>query len=352
MKKIFTLLFCLMSVFGFSSEIFQEWGTINNKAKPIEGAAKNPYRILTFDGGGIRGAFTAQIIAMLEEELHFLQYVDFFAGTSIGSVLAFGLAYGISPQDLIGFFKTRAQEIFTINSGIMEVLQLCAKYQTIPFKQVLKEIIPEDATLDTFDKKVMCVSFELYNSAYNNWTPAVIDNFDSFIAKKISVNDAILRSAAAPTYFSSYQGYVDGGMVANNPSMMALAAALDGNKGDRELSDIRLLSLGTGINTSYIQHDVDWGTVEWIVKPPFYPNTPQNPLIDLLFDSTVSAPHYQCSSILGQAYLRVNPYLSANIDLDDWTQVDALIEEAKKFPINAPEKWANIVNWIKQNFLP
>lgn len=351
-KKLFTILCCVSFLISFSFASLHEWGTILTNKKPSSAATQHSYRILTFDGGGIRGAYTAQILAMLEEELHFLQYVDLFAGTSIGSVLAFGLAYGLSPEDLVVFFQTKAQEIFKVNRSLMEILQLSAKYQTDPFKEVLEEVIPPEVTLDKINKKVLCVSFELFNPYYNNWTPAVIDNFDPLTSNMISVDDAILRSTAAPTYFCSYQGFIDGGMVANNPSMMALASALDKNKAGQELSDIRLLALGTGITPSYIQNDVDWGTIEWMLKPPFYPNTPLNPLIDLLFDSNVSGPHYQCGSILGEGYFRLNPYLSQNYDLDDWTQVDALIKEAKNFPQSDPEKWESIINWIKVNFIP
>ncbi|MEI6243359.1 MAG: patatin-like phospholipase family protein [Chlamydiota bacterium] len=62
---------------------------------------REDFHILTFDGGGIRGAFTAQILAMLDEELDFLKDVDLFAGTSTGSIIAYGLAYGLTPKKLV-----------------------------------------------------------------------------------------------------------------------------------------------------------------------------------------------------------------------------------------------------------
>src|SRR5262249_5101574 len=64
--------------------------------------------------------------------------------------------------------------------------------------------------------------------------------------------DVIMRSSAAPTYFPIYQGYVDGGVVANNPGMCALAQAINRNTGNQALSDIHLLSVGTGIKPEFV----------------------------------------------------------------------------------------------------
>ena len=66
------------------------------------------------------------------------------------------------------------------------------------------------------------------------------------------VVDVALRSAAAPTVFPSHQGHIDGGMVANNPSTVAIAMAL-GHKTPRPaLEDIRVLSIGTGLTPTII----------------------------------------------------------------------------------------------------
>ncbi len=317
-----------------------------------ETSGQKTFNVLTFDGGGVRGAFTAQIVAMLEEELHFLKDVDFFVGTSTGSILACGLAYGTPPLEIVHFYQTKAKDIFKeknqkfkIKKEVSELLKMKPKYKMQNLKEALKEVFPEDLMLKGLSKKVLCVSFDL--NLDNNWSVALIDNFEG----NVSVLDAILRSSAAPAYFSSYQGHVDGGVIANNPSMMALTRSLDKDGAFQDISNIRLLSLGTGRKGSYIPHDVNWGLIDWAVHPSLDGNTPITPLLDIILDGTVIVPHFQCSKILSSKYFRLNPLLNSSVSLDDWTRVDEMIEEAKRLPIDSPEEWKNLLTWVKNNFL-
>lgn len=88
--------------------------------------------------------------------------------------------------------------------------------------------------------------------------------------------DAAMRTSAAPTYFPVYKGYVDGGIVANNPSVIAAAKAIAHNP-HVSMRNVIVLSLGAG---SYPRHTTvnldgenDWGLKQWIPK-----------LLDLLLD--------------------------------------------------------------------
>lgn len=328
-----------------------EWGSQISEKPPV--ISTKTYKVLTFDGGGVRGAFTAQIIAMLEDELHFLKHVDFFVGTSTGSILACGLAYGIDPNQIVKFYHDKARDIFgdenqknRIKKEISELLKRKARYQTKNMKDALLEVFPENLLLADLPKKVLCISFDLFNPSYNNWTPALIDNFEN---SKVSVVDAILRSSAAPSYFSSYQGYIDGGVIANNPSMMAFARALDEKGANQNISNIKLLSLGTGLTTAYISKDVDWGIMDWVFHPSLDLNIPTTPLLDIIMDGTVSVPHFQCLKILGSNYFRINPFLYSDVSLDDYTKMSELIEEAKR--LKGTEDWENLIQWVKDNFL-
>ncbi len=349
MYKVFIGVIC----FFFLSNSVQanEWGsrkTFNNTKESDEGS---PYRILSLDGGGIRGVFSAQLLAMLEEELHFLQYVDLFVGTSTGSILACGLAFGVPPQKIVEFYQRNGKEIFQSKGGIYGYFLMQSKYERDNFKKILETVFVDGIKLVDLPKKVVCVSFELYNPEYDCWTPALIDNFDTNNAEKIEVVDTILRSAAAPTYFPSYQGFIDGGAVANNPSMMALARALDLEGAGQPLENIRLFSVGTGIIKSYIPEDVDWGAYEWLVRAPYGSPTPPHPLFDILYNGTISVPHFQVTQILGPFYQRLNAFLCRDFLLDDWQEVDFLISEAKKYPIEEPEEWEEIKEWVRKNFL-
>ncbi len=329
----------------------REWGSRENlEGKKIH-REEAGYRILSLDGGGIRGVFSAQLLAMLEDEFHFLQHVDLFVGTSTGSILACSLAYGVPPKEIVEFFRAHAKKIFTERGGVYSYLQMQSKYDRENFQTILELVFPKNLKLGNLPKKVVCVSFELFNEVYNSWTPALIDNFDPITAQNVGIADAILRSSAAPTYFPSYQGYIDGGAVANNPSMMALARALDQEGACVPLEDIRLLSVGTGMVNSYIPEDVDWGGIEWMVRAPLSLPTPPHPLFDILYNGTISVPHFQCSQILGANYQRLNAFLSRDLLLDNWREVDFLIEQAKKFPEDSPEEWKKIKDWVREKFL-
>lgn len=354
MKKTLSRYLIFLFVFFFKVSFEDELPIKETQKTKIY--SEKTYNILTFDGGGVRGAYTAQILAMLEEKLKFIQNVDFFVGTSTGSIIACALSYGITPSEIVSFYQNKSGEIFKeritkkglsgIKDCFLDLFKRNARYKTQNLKNALCDVFEEDLLLSDLSKKVLCVSFNLYDSHINNWAPTLIDNFRD---QNISVIDAILKSSAAPTYFPSYQGHIDGGLIANNPSMMGLARALDEKGANQDLSNIRLLSLGTGIKTSYIDKDVDWGTQDWMFHPSLDFKSPLTPMLDIILDGTVSVPHFQCLKILKGQYFRINPFLSIDVPLDDWTKVDDLIEEAKK--LEGTDEWNEMVFWIKKNFL-
>src|SRR5213594_5028603 len=71
------------------------------------------YRILSMDGGGIRGLYAAVLLDRLTREVPTLvERVDLVAGTSTGGIIALGLAHGLAPADLVALYRDRAKEIF------------------------------------------------------------------------------------------------------------------------------------------------------------------------------------------------------------------------------------------------
>jgi len=349
MRKVCLICFLFVSSICFAKT--SEWGN-GYPYDEVGEHQEGTYKILTLDGGGIRGVFTLQLLAMLDEELDFIKNVDFFAGTSTGSMIAYALAYGFTPRELLDLYIEYGHLIFTPYSSVaIDPLSFYPTYNNSELKKFLATVIKDDLTLADLPKKVLSVSFQLYNETTGTWSPCLLDNMDRVCAKNILVLDAILRSEAAPIYFPSYQGCIDGGVIANNPSMAALARALDKNGANQSLENIRLFSIGTGLNTNYIDEDVAWGATQWMIYCPLTnPNTPSHPLLEILFDGTVAMPHYQCKQILGHNYYRLNASFSKTVLLDDWKRVDFLIEEAKNLPQSDPEKWAQLKMWIKTHF--
>ncbi|HEX6303681.1 MAG TPA: patatin-like phospholipase family protein [Anaerolineales bacterium] len=299
------------------------------------------YHILSMDGGGIRGLLTIIIIQRLEAaHPGFLDQIDLFAGTSTGGILALGLAYGLSPQRIRGLYETSGRRVFadTILDDIRDLGKLIgADYSLDALKEELSKEFGTH-TLGDLDKKVLVTTFDLDNKPDNplkirTWKAKFFHNFsnaDSDAHEKIV--DVALRTSAAPTYFPIYQGYIDGGVVATNPSVSALAQALHPETGNREIHDLVLLSIGTGISPRYLsQLDADWGLAQWAPH-----------LVGLMLEGGAGLADYQSRQILGERYLRVNPVLPVPIDLDGVEQIPLLQDIANQVDIQPTLDWLNI----------
>ena len=211
------------------------------------------YKILSIDGGGIRGIVPARVLERLETHLPgIVQEFDLYAGSSTGAVLAAGFAYGFDPRFMRQMYQGFGKQVFA--DSIWDDLRdlkyiLGADYSIDNLKALLERVIGE-TTLGDLEKKVLIATFDLKDESRDppRWKPKFFHNYpDSRGDSEERLVDVVIRSAAAPIYFPIYQGYIDGGVSAINPSMCALAQAF--NEG---FLDIRLLSLGTGNNPRWL----------------------------------------------------------------------------------------------------
>lgn len=299
------------------------------------------YCIVSLDGGGIRGALSAALLSAIQRRQAFLEHVDLFAGTSTGGILALGLAQGLAPEKLVQLYSRRGGEIFgrrdfldTILGDTDEIYR--AKYGTDQLKRVLLEELG-DGKLAQLRKKVLVSSFDLESGSTGQWKPKFFHNY----AGKGSdgdetIVDVALRTSAAPTYFPSYQGYVDGGVVANNPAACALAKAV---KSGQHLQDIRLLSVGTGFNPHRIAGEShDWGTAQWLSR-----------ILELVMEGSLDVPHYQCQQLLEHRYHRLQVKLPEPMKLDAIDRVPELLALAETPAVLAQIDAA--VSFIQGRFL-
>ena len=78
--------------------------------------AGKPFKILSMDGGGIRGVYTAELIRLCEETFGrgepLARYFDMIAGTSTGGIIALGLGLGIPTADITAFYRDDGRRIF------------------------------------------------------------------------------------------------------------------------------------------------------------------------------------------------------------------------------------------------
>lgn len=302
------------------------------------------YRILALDGGGIRGLYTAVLLDRLSERVPgFTNRADLVAGTSTGGILALGLAKGISTKDLIGLYENNGSAIFsrTLWHEVRDLGDLTgAKYDNDDLIRIIQDTFGAGTLDDLLPRHVLVPAFDLDNQAVppppRMWKPKFFQNFagaDSDGDEKIA--DVALRTSAAPTYFPAYQGYVDGGVVANNPAMAALAQAIDPDTGGQRLADLRIFSVGTGLTPQFVSGDMlDWGLAQWAPV-----------LANMMIEGMMGVADYECARLLGDNYFRLGPVLPAPVPLDCADKIPGLIAYAQGVDI------ADAVKWLEANFV-
>ena len=212
---------------------------------------QQPLRLLSLDGGGVRGLITALWLHRLQAELPgpLNQHVDLIAGTSTGSLLACGMASGHTAQDLVEFYQKHGEAVFPRGAsrfaGRLRKLLSGSRYNHDGLRQVLDDVVG-DTLLGQARTRVIvtCFAPELdQDIVFDSASPDCAD---------ISMRDACLASASLPGIFPAYimnvpghgrLGLVDGGVVSTDPAPQAVARLLEKGLPDRLL----LASFGTGI---------------------------------------------------------------------------------------------------------
>jgi len=310
---------------------------------------KKTIKILSIDGGGIRGYIPALILeklsAILENQSgnsNLFSAFDIIAGTSSGSLTALGIAApdnrkenggytdkpGYSMTDIVNVYETCRTDIFPEKT--LERLSLVRqafheKYNSEGLEEVLEGLFGERTMKDCLTN-VLIASFDILSNK-----PVIISNNDDFYMKDIARG-----SSAAPTFFepaliesiSRNKEYclIDGAMAANNPAMFAyIKARTKFPKADRFI----ILSLGTGQSKKLYNYEQikNWGFVEWIL--------PSNgtPLYSIMSRAQEGCVDMQLSNIPGVEYYRLDPVLegeSLEIDNTSFKNMKILKASAEK----------------------
>lgn len=298
------------------------------------------YRILAMDGGGIRGLITAILLERLEA-VHpgFLSSFDLFAGTSTGGLLALGLAAGKTPTEARRLYEVRGPAVFS-DSWLDDLKDLGkirgAEYRLEPLMEALMELFG-DQRLSELPKNVLVSAFDLDAEEKHpdypggrSWKAKFFHNYpgaDSDGDERVA--DVGLYTALAPSYFPVYNGFIDGGVVAGNPSVCALAQAIHPGTGSRKLEDIILLSVGTGHNPRYLNVcEADWGLAQWAPH-----------LVSIMLEGGAGLAHYQCRQFLGRRYFRINPRLPEAVGMDAIDKIPLMQRIASECNLDSALDW-------------
>ena len=253
-------------------------GALKRRRVPLPWPEDKEFRILSIDGGGIRGIFPAAFLAGLEKRYlggsSVARYFDLIAGTSTGGIIAIGLAAGLKAADLQDLYVRRGCEIFPpTRNGLIGVTErrlwsVCQYFKFRYDREALMRILCDtlgDRKFGEAQARLCIPSFEgRYSEVYVFKTPHHPDfrKDASELMTKVAA-----ATTAAPTFFQPFKdgGYrfVDGGVWANNPIMIALVDALSCFSVFPER--VRILSLGCG-DAPYVVDSpkIRWGgTLAW-----------------------------------------------------------------------------------------
>lgn len=202
-------------------------------------------KILSIDGGGIKGIFAASFLANIEKTcgIRICDYFDLIIGTSTGAIIAAALALEIPAERILELYLEKGKVIFPQKRKIP---LFGGRYQTAPLKSELEKIFAEKKLKDS-KTRLMIPSYNLETRKVTIFKTSHAE--DLYIDKEKKIVDCLLASTAAPTFFNPYKMedgvFMDGGVGANNPSILALVEGI--SRCNWELEEIVLLSIG-GVN--------------------------------------------------------------------------------------------------------
>jgi len=218
-----------------------------------------PYKVLVIAGGGVFGVIPAALLASQFKDEALDKTFDCFAGTSIGGILSMCYASGTSAMNVLHDFKSMGKKAFPEMPWWWRMNPFRTKHDGKGLEQVLLDMLP--MTLGELRKPVIIPTVDFEHNK-----PKVFDTLIQDADAKWSAAAAGRATSAAPTYFPPFLSFIDGGLLANLPIVVA-AAALRDKKGIK-YEDMHFLVLGTGTLPD-VQRDMrkvrKWSRVKWIL---------------------------------------------------------------------------------------
>ena len=271
------------------------------------------FSILALDGGGARGIYGARLLTKIEESLgvRIKDCFDLIAGTSTGSILAGAAATAIPMADIVELFERESPRIFR-KRGITTGLSILwrSRYSRHELDDVLQRYV-HGITLGEVPTPLMITSADLATGGVHVFKSGYLAELGGPYDRdgEVLLKDAILASCAAPTFFDPKEIgshlLVDGGLWANNPSIIALTEAL--SKFNRTIGEVRVLSIGTGHAPNMYRRRRRWGLLTgW----------GRDKLVSYTLGLQSQASTNMARLILGQRYFRLDPAIET-WELDD-----------------------------------
>lgn len=291
----------------------------------------NTLRVLTIDGGGIKGMYSAAVLARLEEiyscSTH--ERFDLIVGTSAGSIIAAALSLGVSAGEMMKFFEEKGPGIFSYNKkgtlydflrGFKQIL-ISSKYSNTALKKNLELIFKESCFEDAF-KRLCVTSFDIGIGKTVVFKTPHTKEPGKFMGNSIA--KAVLASCSAPTFFpaekAAFTGreesrYVDGGVWAENPVIAAVAEAEKYFVGPRKKFKKYLMVSVSAITDEFHRKSALNSVLGWNAK-----------IIQLMMAAQADSSGYMAEEMLkkNRNYIRIGPDRASdgpykNVDFTQFT---------------------------------
>lgn len=274
------------------------------------------FQILALDGGGFKGMFAAAVLERLETDLGIkvVDHFDLIAGTSTGGIIALGLGAGLSPAEIVSFYVDHGPQIFPGKLRRPSRRPLTSKYRPEPLRAALDQVLGE-RRLGESRVPLVIPSYDLTNDdVYLFRTPHTRRLRRD--AGELMV-DVALATSAAPTYLPAHPlrglRLIDGGVWANNPTMVALVEAI--RSFGRSAEEIAICSIGTTTETTRRHPRLDRGGLfAWA----------QAGIDVVLRGQNVGAENAAKLMVGTESMLRINPTVPARVLALDRVDPDQL----------------------------
>ena len=268
-------------------------------------AQDSAFNILALDGGGTRGVYSAQVLACIEQETGapVREHFDLIAGTSTGSIIAGAAAVGIPMAGVVKLFEKESPRIF--QRRWLGSFHMRSKYSRRSLEQVIRSCV-SNLTLGEISTPLMITGSDISTGGVHVFKSRYLKDLGEPYVRDgdVVLSDAILASCAAPAYFDPVPVgdflLADGGLWANNPSIIALTEAV--SKFRRLVEQVRILSIGTGHSVNLYSQNRLWGLMTgW----------GREKLVSYFLRLQSDASANMAKLLLADRYLRLDPEIEA-----------------------------------------
>lgn len=259
---------------------------------------KNPFRVLCLDGGGMRGLYSAALLDTLikrvrgnADNVDAGKAFDLIVGTSTGGIMAVGLAYGLPLQDIINLYTKNGINIFPNPmpkhiGGWLSWLpkrQGAANTGQAALRRALDEQFQETTIRQLYDKRGVAICIPAVRMATRKaWVfktphiPARENHQAKNRDDNYKLTDVCLATSAAPILLplaavdnpddnTRYDVFADGGLWANNPTIIGLIEALEITESQRDIQIISISTASPPTGKVIEKSDVNFGLTDWKV---------------------------------------------------------------------------------------